>query len=116
MNAAVSRGSVRNATSGCMPGTAATAGRRSSITRPAGSMWSGRQIQPIVVVSFTATSTGRYAIAAPTMLCRTTSSKNHDEAITASTPGELARAAFSAVASSSRNAKLTAAAVTPCSS
>ena len=36
--------------------------------------------------------------------------------MTASTPGELARAAFSAPASSSRNAKLTAAAVTPCSS
>lgn len=37
-----------------------------------------------------------------------------DEAITASTPGELARAAFTALASSSRNAKLTAVAVTPC--
>ena len=34
--------------------------------------------------------------------------------MTASTPGELARAAFSEVASSSRNAKLTDAAVTPC--
>ena len=67
------------------------------------------------MVSFTATSTRRYA-AASAVLCRTTSSKNHDEAMTASTPGELARAAFSGPASSSRNARLTAAAVTPYSS
>jgi hypothetical protein len=40
---------------------------------------------------------------------------NQDEAMTASTPGELAKAAFNA-ASRNRNAKLTAAAVTPCSS
>jgi hypothetical protein len=36
--------------------------------------------------------------------------------MTASTPGELTRAAFTAPAASSRNAKLTAAPVTPCSS
>src|ERR1700691_1986065 len=74
----------------------------------------GTQIQPVVVVSFTATSTRRYL--ATTVLCLTTSSKNQDEAITARTPGDPARAALSGSASSSRNARLIEAAVTPCSS
>jgi hypothetical protein len=43
----------------------------------------GRQIQPMAVVSSTATSIGRYPAAV--VQCRTTSSRNHDEAITAST-------------------------------
>ena len=41
-------------------------------------------------------------------------SKNHDEAMIASTPEELASAAFSSLASTSRNAQLTAWPVTPC--
>ena len=85
--------------------------RLSAVSRTAGSMKSGRQIQLTVLVSFTATCTGRYPAAAP--LCRTTSSKNHDETITASTPADPASASLSTLASSSRNARLTADAVTP---
>jgi hypothetical protein len=43
-----------------------------------------------------------------------TSSKNQSEAINATTPGEVARADFTTVASSSRKATMTATPATPC--
>ena len=44
----------------------------------------------------------------PSAACWTTSSKNHDEAMIPSTPLESASAAFSSLASTNRNAQMTA--------
>src|SRR5947208_9365776 len=64
---------------------------------------SGSQTQPTVAVSLTLMATGWKAVASTVALLRTTSSKNHVDAITARTPGDCASASFNGGASSSRN-------------
>ncbi len=72
--------------------------------------------QAVAVVSLTATDTDRYVFGSHTRLCRTTSSKNQDDATIASTAGDCASACFAGAQSSRRKARLIAADVTPCSS
>lgn len=92
-------------------------GLAGSWLRPAGidtSTPSEVRIHPTVDVSFAVIRTGRYV--AFVKLCRTTSSKNHEDTISAAAEGVHLSACLSSSESRSLNATLTAVATTPVSS
>ena len=64
---------------------------------------SGTRIHPVAAVSFTITWTWRYEPGSAAGSCRTTSVKYQSDTISASTPGDAARADRTAGASASRN-------------